>query len=271
VLIDQLTLGEEVPSPDATKLPVDLAIALLKDRHGRIDLDIPVSGSLDDPQFSIWRIVVKVLVNLLTKAATAPFALLGSLFGGGAELSHVEFDYGHATVPEAGLKTIDTLARALYDRPALKLEITGHADPERDREGLKTVLLDRKVRAAKLKDRMRQGEEAVPLEKVTVSPGEYEKYLTLAYAGETFPKPRTAAGAVKALPAAEMEKLILTHTAVGEEELKSLATQRARHVRELLLQTGKTTADRLFLLEPKTLAPEKKDKIRDSRVDFSLK
>ena len=81
IFIDQLTLGDKVESPDATKLPVKLAIALLKDRRGQIKLDIPVTGSLDDPQFSVWRIVIKVLVNLLSKAATAPFALLGSLFG----------------------------------------------------------------------------------------------------------------------------------------------------------------------------------------------
>ena len=82
VVIDQLTLGDRVESPQATKLPVGLAITLLRDSDGKINLDIPVTGRIDDPEFSVWRIVLQVIVNLLTKVATAPFALLGSLFGG---------------------------------------------------------------------------------------------------------------------------------------------------------------------------------------------
>jgi len=79
---EQLTLGDKVESPNATKLPVKLAIALLKDRNGEIKLDIPVSGSLDDPQFSVFRVVLQIIQNLLVKAATSPFSLLGSIFGG---------------------------------------------------------------------------------------------------------------------------------------------------------------------------------------------
>lgn len=271
IFIDQLTLGEKVDSPKATKLPVGLAISLLKDRNGQIKLDIPVTGSLDDPKFSVFRLILQVLVNLLTKAATAPFALLGSLVGGGAELSHVEFDAGTAAVPEAGLKKIDTLARALYERPALNLEIVGHADPEEDREGLKTYRMTRKVKARKLKDVIRRGDPPPSLDEVQVSPAEYEKYLTGVYQDEKFPKPRTAVGTVKPLPVAEMEKLILAHTIVRDEDLKVLAAERAREVREALLKSGKVDADRIFIVEPKTLAPEKKDKVRASRVDFNLR
>jgi len=78
---DQLTFGEKVESPDAIKLPVTTAVSLLKDRNGQINLDVPLSGSLDDPKFSVWPIIWQVIVNLITKAVTAPFALLGSLFG----------------------------------------------------------------------------------------------------------------------------------------------------------------------------------------------
>ena len=100
VVIDQLTLGDRVESPEATKLPVGLAITLLRDSEGKIDLDIPVTGRIDDPEFSVWRIVLQIIVNLLTKVATAPFALIGSLFGGGEELSYIEFDYGSDRIPE---------------------------------------------------------------------------------------------------------------------------------------------------------------------------
>ena len=125
IFLDQFTLGSQVDSPDATKLPVRLAIALLKNRRGEIDLDIPVSGQIDDPKFSIGRIIIKILLNLLVKAATSPFALLGALFGSGEELSYVEFDHGLANLNEAGVKKIDTLIKALHDRPSLKIDIEG--------------------------------------------------------------------------------------------------------------------------------------------------
>ena len=87
LVLDQLTLGEKIESPSATTLPVRLALSLLSDRNGVIDLNLPIGGSLDDPEFSVGGIIIKVLVNLITKAVTAPFALLGSMFGGGEELS----------------------------------------------------------------------------------------------------------------------------------------------------------------------------------------
>ena len=94
---DQLTFGARVDSPTATKLPVLLAVALLKDRHGVIDIELPISGSLDDPEFSMGGLIIRVIVNLITKVVTAPFALLGALAGGGGEqLAYVEFAPGRA-------------------------------------------------------------------------------------------------------------------------------------------------------------------------------
>ena len=97
-MLDQLTFGERVESPEATKLPVLLAVALLKDANGVIDLELPISGTLDDPQFSVFGLIVRVIVNLIGKAATAPFAILGALVGGGEELSFVEFAAGSTTL-----------------------------------------------------------------------------------------------------------------------------------------------------------------------------
>ncbi|MDD5167334.1 MAG: DUF748 domain-containing protein, partial [Syntrophales bacterium] len=271
VFIDQLTLGEPVESPQALKLPIGLAIALLKDRRGQIDLDIPIEGTTDDPKFSVWGLIVKVLVNLVTKAATAPFALLGSLFGGGEELSYVEFDYGRAEIADAGLKKIETLVKALYERPSLKLDIEGHADLERDREGLKTAALERKVKSVKLNDMIKKGLPVVPVDSIRIDPQEYEKYLTQAYLAEPFPKPRTVIGLVKTLPVAEMEKLILTHAVIKEGDLKLLADRRAQAVNNAILKSGKVPPERVFIVEPKSLAPEKKDKVKDSRIDFRLK
>ena len=178
IFVDQLTLGNRVESPDATKLPVKLAIALLKDRSGQIKLDIPVTGSLDDPQFSIWRIVLKVIMNLLTKAATAPFALIGSLFGGGEDLGYVEFDYGSTTSTDANLKKVDDLAKALQDRPSLNLDITGHVDMERDRESLKQYLLQKKVKAQKLKDLLKKSTTNIAVDDVKVKTEKKHKSIS---------------------------------------------------------------------------------------------
>jgi uncharacterized protein involved in outer membrane biogenesis len=271
ILLDQFTFGDKVESPDATKLPVRLAIALLKDRKGQINLDIPVSGNIDDPKFSIWKVVWQIIGNLLTKAATSPFALLGALFGGGEELSYLEFDYGRANLTEPNLKKLDTIVKALDDRPTLKLDIQGQVDVERDTEGLKNYLVQRKVKSQKLKELTKKGSEAVPVDEVKVEPTEYEKYLRMAYNAEKFPKPRNIVGLAKSLPVPEMEKLMLTNTAVKDEDLRTLANQRATNTKDALLKSGKITSDRVFLVEAKTLTPEKKENIKNARVDFKLK
>ncbi|MBS1209587.1 MAG: hypothetical protein H6R19_1985, partial [Proteobacteria bacterium] len=98
VTLDQLTFGQKVESPSATKLPVLFAVSLLKDRHGVIDINLPISGSLDDPQFSVGGVILRVITNLIGKAATAPFALIGSMFGGGEELSFLDFEPGSALI-----------------------------------------------------------------------------------------------------------------------------------------------------------------------------
>ena len=271
ILIDQLTLGEKVESPDALKLPIGLAIALLKDRHGRITLDVPVSGSLDDPKFSVWSIVIKVIVNLITRAATAPFALLGALVGGGEELSYVEFDYGSYKISEASAKKIDSLTKALSERPQLKMDVEGRVDPEKDRDALKTYFFRRKVKVQKMNVLIKKGEKVENVDDVQIEPGEYEQYLTRAYKAETFAKPRNVVGLAKSLPVAEMEKLMLTHIEVTDGDLRNLANQRALAAKNAILKSGQVTTDRVFVLEPKIQPSEKKGKVGDNRVDFKLK
>ena len=100
MVLNQLTFGDKTNSPDATKLPVLLAVALLKDSRGNIDINLPISGSLDDPEFSVGGIVVRVVLNMVVKAVTSPFSLLASAFGGGEELSYVEFAPGSAALTE---------------------------------------------------------------------------------------------------------------------------------------------------------------------------
>lgn len=149
VTLEQFTLGEKTNSPDATTLPVQLGLALLRDRSGRIVLEIPVQGKVNDPSFSVAPVVTRVITNLLTKAATSPFALLGSMFGGGGEeLSFQVFQPGQSESAPDQRQKLETVARALQERPALKLEIRGSFDPAADREALQRDRLEQELAAA---------------------------------------------------------------------------------------------------------------------------
>ena len=271
IFIDQFTFGDKVQSPTATKLPVKLAVALLKNRNGEIKLDLPVTGSLDDPKFSVWGVILKILVNLISKAATSPFSLLGAAFGGGEELSYIEFDYGRTEITEPNVKKLETIVKALRDRPALKMDIEGHVDMEKDREGLKQYLFNRKLQVQKLNEMVKKGQPSIPVDEVKIEKQEYDKYLKMAYKEEKFPKPKNFIGMAKDLPGPEMEKLMLTHIEIKEGDLRTLASQRSMKVRDAILKSGQVEPERVFILEPKSLAPVKKEKVKDSRVDFKLK
>jgi len=160
VTLDRFTFGEKVDSPDATHLPVRLAVAILKDRQGKIVLDVPVEGSLDDPKFRIRKVVIRVIVNILEKVATSPFSLLGAVFGGGGEeLGYQDFAPGSATLQADESKKLDSLLKALFARPALQLEIAGSIDPDGDHEGLQRAALDRQIRT-RLWLKLRKSEQA---------------------------------------------------------------------------------------------------------------
>lgn len=273
LVLDQLTLGEKIDSPTATTLPVRFALALLSDRNGVIDINMPVGGSLDDPQFSIGGLIGKIIVNVITKAVTAPFTLLGSLFGSGEELSNLEFDPGRAAINSKGEEKLKAVAKALTDRPALKLEITGRTDPNADRQGLKRASIDRKVRALKLKDMVARG-ESTETEKVTVTPQEYPALLKRVYKDEKFSKPRNIVGLQKDLPVEEMENLLAANTTVEDSDLTALGNRRAQAVKDWLTTTGQVQAERIFLLASKSGADSTSKEGTPAaltRVDFSLK
>lgn len=269
VFLDQLAFGDKVDSPAATSLPVKLAIALLKNSRGEIDVNLPISGSIDDPQFSLGGVLARVIGNLFIRTVTSPFSLLSSLFGGGEELSTVEFPAGRAALGTAVLHRLEILAKAMGERPGLKLEITGRADPEADREGLKRVALEQAVKAQKQKDLARKGSDVGSPEGVQVDAKEYSTYLRRAYREAKFPKPRNLIGLHKDLPVEEMEKLMLANLAVGEEELRRLASRRAEVVQAWLAEQGKVPQERLFLMPPRLAAEDKASS--SCRVDFSLR
>lgn len=242
ITIDQLTFGDRVENSTAMNLPIRLAVALLKNPQGQINLDVPVSGSLSNPQFSLGGVLLHAFTNIIAKAATSPFSLIASAFGNGNEhLDHVEFAPGsHALTPEDQSR-LNTLAKALQARPGLKLNIAGRVDPQYDREGLRDEMVNRRI-AAQI-----PGGDIAAVSKLP--PKKYDRYLRRAYKRANFPKPRDFLGLAKSLPPNEMKKLMLAHADVNEADLRQLADARANAVREYLSKV--VDPARLFVIPPK--------------------
>jgi hypothetical protein len=182
ITLDHFTFGEKVDSPDATHLPVRLAVAILKDRNGQIVLDVPIDGSLDDPQMRIGKVVTRAILNILTKVATSPFSLLGAVFGGGGEeLSYQDFAPGSAEMSPGNVKKLDSLVKGLYERPGLELEISGSVDPVNDRDGLQRASLDRQLRARKWLMLHKSERATNTVDQVTLTPDERQSLVQKLY------------------------------------------------------------------------------------------
>ena len=182
ITLDRFTFGQKVASPDATHLPVRLAIAILKDRNGQILLDVPVEGSLDDPQFRIGKVVARTLLNILEKVATSPFSLLGAMFGGGGEeLSYQDFAPGSTVLSLANEKKLDALVQALYERPGLQLEIAGSVDPEADRGNLRYANLDKEIRTRQWKSLRKSERAATTPGQLTLTPEQRTAWVKKLY------------------------------------------------------------------------------------------
>jgi hypothetical protein len=176
-LVDHLTLGPRNESTNATHLPVKLAVALLKDRNGQINLDIPVTGRTDDPQFKLAPIIFKVVVNLIEKAALSPFSMLGALVGGGEELSFVEFAPGEAVISEVEAQKVEKLVKALQERPALSLEIAGSFDPDKDRPALARSKLEAQLKVLRRGELSKAGSADQSLDTLPLEPAQRERWL----------------------------------------------------------------------------------------------
>lgn len=268
IFIDQLTFGDHVENDTATKLPVKLAISLLKNTRGEIDVNLPVSGSLSNPEFSVGGLIWHAVLNLIAKAVTSPFMLLANAFGGGGEdLGYVEFAPGSYELDDAQQKKLDTVVKMLTEKPSIRLDLIGRVDPAKDTPGLRDAYVDRLVRQQKLKDVIGQGESIDPMS-VKVEPAEYGKYLTRAYKAADFKKPRNLIGLQKTLPDADMKKALADHAPADDNALRALAQQRAQAVRQYL--EGKIDARRVFVVAPKLDAKGIQDKGATTRVDFGL-
>ena len=280
IVIDQLELGKDIESPDATSLPVGLAIALLKNRDGVIDLDIPVKGNLDDPKFSIMDAVIDVLVNIATKAITAPFALLGKLvgFGGdGDELSYVDYAPGERSLPPSELEKVAKLGEALNERPELRLDVRGRVHPEEDAKAIRAQKF-----AALLTERIQKDPKKYTPSQSAAYPVKLLRDLYVERFGkdaiktleERFQVPETGKDGkpkddtVLDEPAfyAEIERVLTDLQPVPDTELDTLALDRAMTIKETLVQTSAVDPTRIFFLDA-----DDQGEFKDAKIRLELK
>jgi uncharacterized protein involved in outer membrane biogenesis/outer membrane protein OmpA-like peptidoglycan-associated protein len=254
VVVNQLTFGDRVDSPDATSLPVRLAVSLLQDSRGVIDINLPISGSLNDPQFSVGSLILKVIGNLLTKAVTAPFSLL---FGSDeTDFSQVTFKPGSVLLTDAGAADLDKVAKSLADKPSLKLTVTGSCDPDKEHDDYLKASLEARLQKEKARERARDGQVPAVAAGAASAPevfsaAERERLLKAVYKQTDIPnKPRNLVGMAKDIPGPEMEALLKTVIPVSDDLMRELALQRGLTVRDGLVAKG-LPSERLFVGAPK--------------------
>ena len=256
-VINKLKLGERVESPDAMSLPLDLAIALLEDSDGLIDLDLPISGSLDDPQFSYGKIIWKAVVNVLTKIVTSPFRALGKLLGADSEkMQDVGFDPGRAELAPQEREKLKTIAEAMSKRPSLTLNLVPAFDPVVDKAALQDLATRRDV-LEEMGIRLQADEQPGPVDLTNPK---------AQSAVERLLKSRTGGGgSLRAVDAVKdyfrksrpedlpvytekLEQLRAT-VAVSDEELRQLAQSRTTGMRDYLVNSSGLDASRVAVTE----------------------
>ncbi len=243
VHVDQLTFGEKTNSPDATSLPVPLAVALLQDRKGLIEIDMPIRGNLNDPDFKYGKVVISTLLNLLGKVVASPFALMGKLVpGGGGEedLQFIEFQPGSASLAESELTKLEALEKALSDRPGLRLDIRGTTDSTRDVAVLQTM---------KLRDQLFAMSGRVTPDQKALSPKEEQRVVEKLYAKLPAPDPSATPAEPTQPTVEEMKRKLAAAIQIPPSDLEALAHQRAEAIRHHLLEGGKLTEERVALLD----------------------
>lgn len=184
ITVDQFKFGEKVNSPDATKLPVKLGVAVLQDRNGKIVLDVPIDGTLDNPDFHLGKVIWATIRNNVGKAITSPFAVLGALFGGGKgeEIRYEDFTAGSADLAAASKEKLDVIVKALYERPGLQLEISGSVDTNADLDGLRAVYLEKELRAQKWQTLRKADRAATTPDQIAITPEERPALIKALYA-----------------------------------------------------------------------------------------
>lgn len=272
LLVDQFELGDKVDSEDAIKAPIKLGIALLKNRKGIIKLKLPVTGKLDDPKFKLRGIILKAIMNVLEKAAISPFSFIASAFEGGEDLNFLEFSAGSSLLTEKTKLKLDTIIKALEDRPGVDLEITGFVDSKVDREMLLSNEFNKKIKYQKYIQLAKKGNDMTAAHEIDIGPEEYEKYLKKTFkANKKANKINIKVSSKDENYVSKMEISIKNSIKITDGDLMLLAKSRMRSVKAYILESGKVIAERLFLFETGKLGPKVKNKLKDSRVELRLK
>ena len=257
LILDQFELGSSVDSDESVSLPLELALAILKDRNGVIDIDLPTRGNMDDPDFKLSGLVLKAFANVITKAATAPFSMIGNLVGGDAEsLQSVSFETGKAELTAEHISNLEKLSHALNSRPQLMLEIRANVDEQVDGEALKKIKLDNRLASS-------IGEQRVTaLEKLIVGrAGQAEldrikaSILTTTGTPEQVAAENSKGGTdPEAIKTQAYEEALYNATlkteSVSSLELTTLAKERITSIKTQLIDQNKVTNEQVFALQP---------------------
>ncbi|HMS84933.1 MAG TPA: DUF748 domain-containing protein [Nitrospira sp.] len=247
VHVDQLTFGEKTNSPDATSLPVPLVVGLLKDRKGQIEIDMPIRGNLNDPDFKYGKVVISTLLNLLTKVVASPFSLMGKLVPGGGEneegLQFIEFQPGSSSLTDEEMKKLEALETALDERAGLRLDVKGTFDTALDRSALQAMKLQDQLFEMSGKPRKITGSDGDAL-----SPKDEQRLMEKLYAKLPPPDPATTSAESTQPTIEKMKQRVAAAIVISDAELEALARQRAEVVRTLLLESGRLSEERVVLL-----------------------
>lgn len=261
LVIDQLKLGKRSNSDLATSLPVTLAIALLQDRHGVIDLGMEVSGDLDSPSFSVGSIIMTAITNVITKAVTAPFSFLASLVGSDETLDKIPFNPGQFVLSPTEQESLDKLAKGLDDRPMLKLSLEGSVDAVKDSQAIAERMMKRKLATLANLPLTELPADLSPSQFPTEGP--LADALVKLYEQEVKTNPDdvkdTIVAETKDTPLSKEELTTRWHIAlynltlkaqrVSPDMLGDLAQERAKSVKAYLVDSKGIAPERIFLLE----------------------
>jgi hypothetical protein len=279
IRVDQLEWGEATATQGEATLPVKFATSLLKDRDGVINLDVPIGGTLDDPSFRIGPIVWQVIKNIIVKAVTAPFALLGSLFAGAEDAQFIDFAPGEATLDAATADRLGALAKSLVEKPELKLDVPIGALPDVDRPALAELAYRAAVDGAVAARFGKDGKTDAPVPTyASLEPRQRIEALTALVKQQTGAAPqvpeapdapegtsRADATAMRETAAIEfLENTARAGIVVPDTEFERLATERASAVERALLADGALDPTRVFKVR------EGKVSVNEGKVRFEL-